>query len=51
MTEQVYKTIKIEKEDGIAWLIMNRPKKRNAMNPKCTMKWTARCLTSRRIPK
>jgi trans-feruloyl-CoA hydratase/vanillin synthase len=28
-----YTTIKIEKDNGIAWLIMNRPEKRNAMNP------------------
>ena len=33
MTEQGYQTIAIEKQDGIAWLIMNRPEKRNAMNP------------------
>ena len=33
MTEQGYQTIRIENEDGIAWLIMNRPEKRNAMNP------------------
>ena len=26
-------TIKIEKENGITWLIMNRPEKRNAMSP------------------
>jgi feruloyl-CoA hydratase/lyase len=28
-----YKTIKVEREEGIAWLILNRPEKRNAMNP------------------
>ena len=28
-----YKTVKIEREDGIAWVILNRPEKRNAMNP------------------
>jgi trans-feruloyl-CoA hydratase/vanillin synthase len=28
-----YRTIKVEREDGIAWLILNRPEKRNAMNP------------------
>ena len=27
------KTVKVEFEDGIAWVIMNRPEKRNAMNP------------------
>ena len=28
-----YKTVKVEKEDGIGWCIFNRPEKRNAMNP------------------
>ena len=28
-----YETIKIEKENGITWLILNRPEKRNAMSP------------------
>ena len=28
-----YKTVKVEKEDGISWCILNRPEKRNAMNP------------------
>ena len=28
-----YETIRIDKEDGITWLVMNRPEKRNAMNP------------------
>ncbi|MBI4528017.1 MAG: p-hydroxycinnamoyl CoA hydratase/lyase [Deltaproteobacteria bacterium] len=28
-----YQTVKVEKEDGIAWMILNRPEKRNAMNP------------------
>jgi len=28
-----YKTVKVEKEDGITWCIFNRPEKRNAMNP------------------
>jgi len=28
-----YKTVRIEVEDGIAWVILNRPEKRNAMNP------------------
>lgn len=33
MSDASWETIKIEKEDGIAWLYMNRPEKRNAMNP------------------
>jgi trans-feruloyl-CoA hydratase/vanillin synthase len=28
-----YETVLIEKQDGITWLIMNRPDKRNAMSP------------------
>ncbi len=28
-----YKTVRVEKEDGITWCILNRPEKRNAMNP------------------
>ena len=28
-----YKTVKIEREGGIGWVILNRPEKRNAMNP------------------
>ncbi len=28
-----YGTVRVEKDDGIAWLYMNRPEKRNAMNP------------------
>jgi feruloyl-CoA hydratase/lyase len=32
-TTKEYKTVKVEKEDGIAWCILNRPEKRNAMNP------------------
>ncbi len=28
-----YETIRIDRQDGIAWLVMNRPEKRNAMNP------------------
>ena len=28
-----YETVKIEREGGIAWVILNRPEKRNAMNP------------------
>ncbi len=33
-SRQAYETIKIEKDDdGITWLYLNRPEKRNAMNP------------------
>ena len=32
-TTQTYKTVKVEKEEGITWVILNRPEKRNAMNP------------------
>ena len=28
-----YETVKIERGDGIGWVILNRPEKRNAMNP------------------
>lgn len=31
--EKTYQTVKVEKEDGIAWVTLNRPEKRNAMNP------------------
>ncbi len=31
MTKKVYKTVKVEKENGITWVILNRPEKRNAM--------------------
>lgn len=30
---KTYQTVKVEKEDGITWVILNRPEKRNAMNP------------------
>ena len=33
MTDKKYKCIKVEKIDGIAWLTLNRPSKRNAMSP------------------
>ena len=32
MPTKSYATVKIEKEDGITWVIFNRPEKRNAMN-------------------
>jgi trans-feruloyl-CoA hydratase/vanillin synthase len=28
-----YETVKVEREDGITWVTLNRPEKRNAMNP------------------
>lgn len=33
MSEYKYKSVKVEITDGIAWVIMNRPEKRNAMSP------------------
>src|SRR6516225_3083065 len=33
MTTKKYETIKVEKENGITWVIFNRPDKRNAMSP------------------
>lgn len=30
---KTYTTIKVEREQGITWVIFNRPEKRNAMNP------------------
>jgi trans-feruloyl-CoA hydratase/vanillin synthase len=33
MTTKNYQTVKVEIEDGIAWTILNRPEKRNAMSP------------------
>ena len=33
MTTKTYQTVKVEKEGGITWVILNRPEKRNAMNP------------------
>jgi trans-feruloyl-CoA hydratase/vanillin synthase len=32
-TTRSYTTVKIEREGGIGWVILNRPEKRNAMNP------------------
>jgi trans-feruloyl-CoA hydratase/vanillin synthase len=31
--EQRWQTVRVELEDGIAWVELNRPEKRNAMNP------------------
>ena len=33
MSAKKYETVKVEKEDGISWVIFNRPDKRNAMSP------------------
>jgi feruloyl-CoA hydratase/lyase len=33
MYQDRWKTIRVEIEDGIAWVILNRPEKRNAMSP------------------
>jgi trans-feruloyl-CoA hydratase/vanillin synthase len=33
MATKSYKTVIVEKENGITWVILNRPEKRNAMNP------------------
>jgi trans-feruloyl-CoA hydratase/vanillin synthase len=30
---KTYETVLVEREDGITWVILNRPEKRNAMNP------------------
>ena len=34
MIREAYETVRIELEDGIGWVILNRPEKRNAMTPK-----------------
>jgi len=33
MPEKTYETVLVEKSEGIAWVILNRPEKRNAMSP------------------
>ena len=33
MATKEYKTVLVEKEDGLTWVILNRPEKRNAMSP------------------
>ena len=33
MSEQAYENILVEKSDGITWVTLNRPEKRNAMSP------------------
>jgi len=30
----MYETVKVDREDGVTWVTLNRPDKRNAMNPK-----------------
>ena len=32
-----YECIRVEKQDGITWVIFNRPEKRNAMSPQLHM--------------
>ena len=34
MAQRTYETVKVEHEGGIAWVILNRPEKRNAMSPR-----------------
>jgi trans-feruloyl-CoA hydratase/vanillin synthase len=34
MAHRTYETVKVEREGGIAWVILNRPEKRNAMSPR-----------------
>jgi len=31
-----FQTVKVEIAEGIAWVTMNRPEKRNAMTRRCT---------------
>jgi feruloyl-CoA hydratase/lyase len=33
VADKTYDNVKIEREDGITWVILNRPEKRNAMSP------------------
>ncbi len=33
IADKTYQTVKVEREDGIAWVTLNRPEKRNAMSP------------------
>ncbi len=35
--DPVFETVKIERDKGITFLIMNRPEKRNAMSPQLHM--------------
>jgi feruloyl-CoA hydratase/lyase len=33
IADKTYQTVKVEREEGIAWVTLNRPEKRNAMSP------------------
>ena len=33
IADRTYQTVKVEREEGIAWVTLNRPEKRNAMSP------------------
>jgi trans-feruloyl-CoA hydratase/vanillin synthase len=33
MAQETYETVEIQRGEGITWVILNRPDKRNAMNP------------------
>jgi feruloyl-CoA hydratase/lyase len=37
MAAKKYETIKVEKDNGVTWVIFNRPEKRNAMSPQLHM--------------
>lgn len=30
----MYETVKVYRQDGVTWVTLNRPEKRNAMNPR-----------------
>ncbi len=45
MATKKYETIKVEKEDGITWVIFNRPDKRNAMSPQLHLRHGRRAWT------
>jgi trans-feruloyl-CoA hydratase/vanillin synthase len=33
LSEQTWQTVKIDFDDGIAWVTLNRPEKKNALSP------------------
>jgi trans-feruloyl-CoA hydratase/vanillin synthase len=33
MPEELYRTVTVKKDDGVTWVTLNRPEKRNAMSP------------------